>query len=207
MCMIQRFVVQCYPNLVAVLIVTTLNRGYNVYFLLLIATFCSQPLPLGWAVAKQLVFKKVHKALGFQECRISVVGGEPTRREVHDYFMSINIPLMEVYGLSECSGCHTVNLRHNHFQQDGWRVGSCGKPIRGVELKIFDQDANGAGEVSEKSYYVPVMGMIRVSIRSWVVFIKPFIDEDSVGFINNVSSTVGDFALHLGLFFQGDVVQ
>ena len=66
------------------------------------------------------------------------------RREVHDYFMSINIPLMELYGMSESSGPHTLNL----IQPDGWRVGSCGKAIKGVQLKIADPDENGDGEVS-----------------------------------------------------------
>ena len=73
-------------------------------------------------------------------------------REVLEYFMSINIPIMELYGLSECSGCHTVNLRHN---QDGWRVGSCGKLIKGVKLKISKPDETREGEVSWD--YVTVM--------------------------------------------------
>ena len=67
------------------------------------------------------------------------------KMDVHNYFMSINIPIMELYGLSECSGCHTINVRH---KQNGWRVGSCGKPINGVELNILDQDKDGEGEVS-----------------------------------------------------------
>ena len=112
-------------------------------------TFYSQSLPWGWAVAKQLVFKKYRKALGFQQCKIFGVGAAPTRKEVHEFFMSINILLMEMYGMSECSGCHTLNLRHNHDGwRDGWRVGSCGKPLNGVQLKIIDQDESGEGEVS-----------------------------------------------------------
>ena len=110
----------------------------------LLGTFSSHSLPWGWALAKHLVFKKYHKALGFQECKIFGVGAAQTQRAVHEFFISINIPLMEMYGLSECSGCHTLNLRHNH---NGWRVGSCGKPINGVQLKIIDPDENG-GEVS-----------------------------------------------------------
>ena len=65
------------------------------------------------------------------------------RKDVHDYFMSINIPLMELYGMSECSGCHTLNLRHNR-----WRIGSCGETMKGVKLKIFNPDENEEGEVS-----------------------------------------------------------
>ena len=98
------------------------------------------------ADANQLFFKKVREVLGFQECRIFGVGSAPMCRRIHDYFYSIKIPLREVYGLSESSGPHTLNL----IQPDGWRVGSCGKPINGVQLKILDPDENGEGEVSCK---------------------------------------------------------
>ena len=66
------------------------------------------------------------------------------RREVHEYFMSIDIPLMELYGMSESSGPHTLNL----IQPHGWKVGSCGKTIIGVQMKILEPDENGEGEVS-----------------------------------------------------------
>ena len=94
-------------------------------------------------MANKLLFKNVREALGFQHCKSFAVGGAPMHMDVHDYFMSINIHLMEVYGLSECSGLHTMNF----IQQDGWRVGSCGKPIKGVQLKIFNPNVNGEGEV------------------------------------------------------------
>ena len=66
-------------------------------------------------------------------------------REVHDYFMSIKIQLIELYGQIESSGCLTLNLMRHH---GGWKVGSCGKPINGVQLKISNPDEKGEGEVS-----------------------------------------------------------
>ena len=102
-----------------------------------------------------MVFKKVRVALGFQHCKIFAVGAAPMRKDVHDYFMSINIPLMELYGMSECSGCHTINLRHNH---NGWRVGSCGKPIQGVKLKIVDPDENREKEEGEEGEASKLIG-------------------------------------------------
>ena len=111
----------------------------------MIPTFCSHSLPLGWTVAEG-VLKKVLDRVGLQQCEIFAVGAAPMRRKVHEYFMSINIPLMELYGLSESSGPHTLNL----IQPDGWKVESCGKPIKGVQIKIADPDENGEGEVSWK---------------------------------------------------------
>lgn len=59
----------------------------------------SGSLPMGWSVADKLVFKKIREALGFQRCKIFVVGSAPTRQEVHDFFMSYDMPLMELYGM------------------------------------------------------------------------------------------------------------
>lgn len=53
---------------------------------------------MGWNLADKLVFKKVKEALGFQRCKIFVVGSAPTRQEVHEFFMSYDMPLMELYG-------------------------------------------------------------------------------------------------------------
>ena len=97
-------------------------------------------------MANQLVFKKIREALGFEQCNTFVIGADTVHREVLHYFMSINIQLMELYGLTESSGCLTLNLIHH----GGWRVGSCGKPIKGVQLKISNADENGEGEVCSK---------------------------------------------------------
>ena len=99
-------------------------------------------------MAKRMVLKSVREALGFERCRICVVGADKVRSDVHDYFMSINIQLMELYGQSESSGCLTLNI----MEQKAWRVGSCGKSIKGVQLKIVDPEENrelGEGKEGE----------------------------------------------------------
>ena len=90
------------------------------------------------------ILKKVLEEVGLQQCEIFAVGAAPMRREVHEYFMSINVRLMELYGLSESSGPHTLNL----IQPDRWKLGSCGKTIMGVQIKILEPNENGEGEVS-----------------------------------------------------------
>ena len=106
-------------------------------------TSYSRSLPLGWTLV-EWILKKVHEEVGLEDCEIFAVGTAPMRREVLEYFMSINIPLMELYGMTESSGSHTLNL----IQPDGWKFGSCGKTIMGVQMKIADPDENGEGEVS-----------------------------------------------------------
>ena len=58
--------------------------------------------------------------------------------------MGVNIPILEIYGMSESTGSHSVN-----FLGGGrWRVGSAGRALNGVETKIESPDVNSEGEVS-----------------------------------------------------------
>ena len=91
------------------------------------------------------MFKKVKDALGFGQCRIIVVGAAPIHRETLEFFMAFDIPLLELYGMSESTGPQMVNIRE--FTR--WRMGSCGKNISGAETKINNPDEHGDGEVSD----------------------------------------------------------
>ena len=58
----------------------------------------SESLPWGWTLANMLVLKKVREALGFQQCKVFAVGAAPIKMETMEFFMSVNIPIMNVYG-------------------------------------------------------------------------------------------------------------
>lgn len=45
-----------------------------------------------------LVLKKVREALGFQHCKVFAVGAAPIKMETMEFFMSVNIPIMNIYG-------------------------------------------------------------------------------------------------------------
>lgn len=62
--------------------------------------FClfSQSVPWGWRAANLLVLKRAREALGFQQCKVFAVGAAPIKMETMEYFMSVNIPIMNVYG-------------------------------------------------------------------------------------------------------------
>lgn len=68
-------------------------------------------VPWGFTLANNLVFKKVRGVLGLDRCKLCVTGAAPITKETLEYFMSLNIPLVEIYGMSESSGPHTVS--HN----------------------------------------------------------------------------------------------
>ena len=60
--------------------------------------------PFGWALANVLFFKKVRAGLGLDRCHFPITGAAPTNEETLTYFMSVNIPLHEIYGMSETTG-------------------------------------------------------------------------------------------------------
>ncbi len=49
-------------------------------------------------------FKKVRDALGLDRCHFPMTGAAPTNEDTLTYFMSVNIPLHELYGMSETTG-------------------------------------------------------------------------------------------------------
>ena len=69
--------------------------------------FClfSQSVPWGWTAANMLVLKRAREALGFQQCKVFAVGAAPIKMETMEYFMSVNIPIMNVYGKETSCSC------------------------------------------------------------------------------------------------------
>ena len=57
-----------------------------------------------------LVFKKVREGLGFQRCKVFAIGAAPAKMETLEYFMSVNIPLMNIYGKASLLACIQLNI-------------------------------------------------------------------------------------------------
>jgi long-subunit acyl-CoA synthetase (AMP-forming) len=85
-----------------------------------------------WAKADELVLSKLRERLGFGELRWAVSGAAPIPNETLAFFISIGIPIAEVWGMSELSCVATVS-----HPRDA-RLGTVGKLLPGLEGKIAD---------------------------------------------------------------------
>lgn len=107
-----------------------------------------QPRPLLYGLADKLVFSKVRDALGLDQCRIAVTSAAPISKSTLEFFLSLGIPIMEVYGMSECTGPATVSLPNRY------RTGWVGAVMQGTELKIAaDGEICMRGRHVFKGYY------------------------------------------------------
>ncbi|XP_063147057.1 long-chain-fatty-acid--CoA ligase ACSBG2 isoform X2 [Candoia aspera] len=101
----------------------------------------SAELPMNYRLAKALIYKKVRKALGLDRCDKCYTGAAPIMRETLEYFLSLDIVLYELYGMSETSGPHTVS------HPKSYKMTSCGQEITGCRTMLCKPDQEGVGEV------------------------------------------------------------
>ena len=99
-------------------------------------------LKVGIDVRKKL-FKEIHENLG-GNIRIMVAGGAAFDPEKEKGFWDLGFNIMQGYGLTETSpviSAERTNLK---------RLGSIGKKMKSVEVKIDEPDDTGAGELLVK---------------------------------------------------------
>jgi long-subunit acyl-CoA synthetase (AMP-forming) len=88
--------------------------------------------PFTYGLADRLVFSKVKARLGLDRARICVTSAAPISRATLEFFLSLGIPLLEVYGQSECTGPATVSTPGRY------RTGKAGWALPGTEVEIAE---------------------------------------------------------------------
>ncbi len=83
------------------------------------------------AIGDRLVFSAIREKLGGR-LRFVASGSAPLAANVMEFFHAIGIPIIEGYGLTETAPILTFN------PLSALRVGTVGRPIPGVELRIAD---------------------------------------------------------------------
>ena len=84
-------------------------------------------------IARKLIFSKWQEALG-GELELLVCGSAALQTRLSKVFCAAGIPVMEGYGLTETSPVISVNDMRNR----GFKVGTVGKVLEGVEVKIAE---------------------------------------------------------------------
>jgi long-chain-fatty-acid--CoA ligase ACSBG len=98
-------------------------------------------MPWSFTLAEKLVFGNVKKALGLDQARHCATAAAPIARETLEYFLSLDVTIYEIFGMSETSGPHTVNM------PEKVRMFSVGPVFPGAYTKLDNPDAKGNGEI------------------------------------------------------------
>jgi long-chain acyl-CoA synthetase len=89
--------------------------------------------PLGlrifWDVADRVVYSKIREGVGGR-MRAFISGGGPLSPELAEFFWAVGVPVYQGYGLTETSPVVSANCPAAN------KVGSVGKPIRHVDVRI-----------------------------------------------------------------------
>ena len=112
------------------------------------ATSGGEPSSIKYKIANKVVFQKVKSALGLNKCLRFYSAAAPTSMEVLEYFMSLDIRVLEIYGMSECSGPHLSNT------YKAQKLGTIGKELPGFYNRIDE-----GGELLAKGRHV-MMGYL-----------------------------------------------
>jgi long-chain acyl-CoA synthetase len=88
----------------------------------------SPSLKLQWKIADVVVYQKIRSGVG-GNLRLVCSGGAPLSKELAEFFWTVGIPVYQGYGLTETSPIVSNNYPVN-------RLGSSGKPIANVEIRI-----------------------------------------------------------------------
>ncbi|EDL83600.1 similar to gonadotropin-regulated long chain acyl-CoA synthetase, isoform CRA_a [Rattus norvegicus] len=110
--------------------------------------------PLCFGLAKRLTFKPAKKFLGLNHCEQFLNVGMGLPRSTLDFFLSMNIPILELYGLSECTGLHTLS------SLQAYRILSSGKALPKTHTKVEKENQDGVGNLCIWGRHV-FMGYLR----------------------------------------------
>ncbi len=110
--------------------------------------FAKQKPPVVWKIlywlAYMAMFRALRDRLGFSKVRSALTGGAALGPDVFRFFHALGINLKQIYGQTEVAGYSTIH-RDGDINFD-----SVGCPVSQAEIKIWEPDAEGVGEVLSK---------------------------------------------------------
>ena len=88
--------------------------------------------PLGRVLVNTMILSKIRKKLGVDKLQYALTGAAPISKSTQDFFASLGIPVMEIYGLTESLGVAISSIPTKPIS------GSIGYPLNGVKVKIAE---------------------------------------------------------------------
>jgi len=92
-------------------------------------------------LAYWLIFKPLKDRLGFSRLRSAATGGAALGPDTFKFFLSMGVPLRQIYGQTELAGAYTIHAA------DDVDYDSVGIPFEGSDVRIINPDENGVGEI------------------------------------------------------------
>ncbi|MCK6520625.1 long-chain fatty acid--CoA ligase [Myxococcota bacterium] len=120
-------------------------------------------LAFQYALANKLIYSKLKPAVGLGRARVCVSGAAPIGKEVLEFFASLDLIVLEVYGQSEGSGPTTIN------RPGRTKLGTVGPALPGVTVKIAED-----GEILVKGpniflgYYKEPQATAETLVDGWL---------------------------------------
>ncbi|PCH53483.1 MAG: long-chain fatty acid--CoA ligase [Flavobacteriaceae bacterium] len=125
-------------------------------------------------IANKLVFSKWREALG-GNIKFLVSGSAPLQPILIKVFTAANIPVFEGYGMTETSPCISIN----DFRNGGFKIGSVGKILEDVEVKIASD-----GEILVKGSNI-MMGYFKEPELTKQTIINDYLHTGDIGELDN----------------------
>ena len=99
-------------------------------------------------ILNKIIKSKLQKKLGLKYCGISISGAAPLAKDVIDWYSTIGIEILQVYGMTEDCCISHFNLKGAN------KVGTVGKALPGVKIKFSaDGEILIKNECLFKGYY------------------------------------------------------
>ena len=117
-----------------------------------------------FAAADEQVLRPIRSLLGFGESELVTSGAAPLPPEVGQFFGGMGVPILDVYGMSETTGAFTTNT------PQAFRLGTVGRPVRGIEVRIADDgEILARGPLSTPGYLnLPEQTAELIDADGWV---------------------------------------
>lgn len=137
--------------------------------------------PFGYTMSRVLILDKVREELGLDRIQKLFYVAAPLKKATSVFFASLNMPVTSIFGLTETSGAITYQEFPNV------KLGYDGQAIPGTDIKIFNPDPDGVGEICIRGRNV-FMGYLKRDDENQEAFdVEGYFHTGDIGYLDKRS--------------------